>query len=80
MTARYELPDAAHRRKAAEAVLPPLQLPQPQGLLAPIPSARQRAGVYVELFLDPGQKNNLFLAHCYGLPRERLAASLPQRR
>jgi hypothetical protein len=79
MHARYALLDAAHRRGAAEAVLPPLQLPDARGLLAPIPAAAQRADVHVELFEDAAQKNNLFLANYYHLPRVRLAGPAPTR-
>ena len=79
MRNRYEMLDAASRRGEAESVLPPLQLPQAQGLLAPIPSARQRADVHTELFEDASQKNNLFLAHYYGIPKVRLSAAPPQR-
>ncbi len=78
MQARYEALATASRQQAAEAVLPPLWLLQAQGLLAPIPSARQRADVHIELFQDANQKNNLFLAHYYGIPRVRLAEEPPQ--
>lgn len=77
MQARYAALDAVGRAGGAEAAVPPLQLPQAQGLLAPIPSARQRADVNVELHLDPAQKNNLFLAHYYGIPQVRLSAPAP---
>lgn len=77
MQARYEALDAAHRHGQAEAVLPPLRLPYATGLLAPIPSARQRADVHIELNTDPSQKNNLFLAHYYGLQRVRLSEPPP---
>ncbi len=77
MQARYEALDAAHRHGRTEAVLPPLRLPYATGLLAPIPSARQRADVHIELFTDPSQKNNLFLARYYGLQRVRLSESPP---
>ncbi|MBU6121678.1 DUF6056 family protein [Hymenobacter siberiensis] len=77
MQARYERLAAVSRRGGAEAVLPPLQLPRAMGLLAPIPSARQRADVHVELFEDAGQKNNLFLAHYYKIARVRLSGPPP---
>ncbi|WP_201982297.1 DUF6056 family protein [Hymenobacter rubidus] len=78
MQARYNLLNAAHRRgRQAAAVVPPLRLPQVWGLLAPIPSARQRADVHVELFEDARQKNNLFLAHYYGIRSVRLSEPPP---
>lgn len=80
MQARYEVLDAAHRLNRAEAVLSPLRLPHATGLLAPIPSARQRADVHIELHTDATQKNNIFLANYYGIQRVRLSepAPLPQ--
>ena len=80
MQARYEVLDAAHRLNRAEAVLSPLRLPYATGLLAPIPSARQRADVHIELHTDATQKNNIFLANYYGIQRVRLSepAPLPQ--
>ena len=78
MAARYQTLAAARRAGAAEAVVPPLRLPHATGLLAPIPAARQKADVHTELFQDAGQKNNLFLAQYYGLPRVRLAAPAPE--
>ena len=78
MQARYEVLASASHRQEAEAVLPPLRLERAQGLLVPIPSARQRADVHVELAEDAGQKNNRFLAQYYGIPRVRLSEAPPQ--
>ncbi len=78
MHARYQALASARRQGATQAALPPLRLAYAQGLLAPIPSARQRADVHTELFEDASQKNNLFLAHYYGLELVRLSSPPPQ--
>ena len=80
MQARYQTLATISRTGGAEAVVPPLLLPSAMGVLAPIPSGRQRADVNVELHLDAAQKNNLFLAHYYGIPRVRLSEPPPTQR
>lgn len=74
MQRRYQVLDAARRHHASQAVLAPLRLPAATGVLAPIPAARQRADVSLELSTDYRQKNNQFLAHYYGVPRVYLSA------
>jgi hypothetical protein len=73
MQTRYSLLADAAARQAPEVVLSPLRLPSAQGLLVPIPSARQRADVNVELHVDSTKKNNRFLAHYYKVPGVRLS-------
>jgi hypothetical protein len=74
MHSRYQVLDTARRHHAPQAVLAPLLLPAATGLLAPIPSASQRADVNLELSTDYRQKNNQFLGHYYGVPRVYLSA------
>ena len=76
MQARYARLAAAAARRAPEVVLPPLRLPTAQGLLVPIPGARQRADVNVALSEDSTRKNNRFLAHYFRVPRVRLDAAM----
>ncbi|OGX86853.1 hypothetical protein BEN48_00350 [Hymenobacter glacialis] len=72
MGARYKLLAAAYRQGSPEAVVPPLHLKYAAGLLAPIPSAQQRADVNLELHIDCRQKNNELLANYYSIPCVRL--------
>ncbi|SNC75710.1 hypothetical protein SAMN06265337_3016 [Hymenobacter gelipurpurascens] len=74
MHSRYQILDDARRRHAPQAILAPLQLPDATGVLVPIPSARQRADVNLELSTDYTQKNNQLLAHYYGVPCVYLSA------
>jgi hypothetical protein len=74
MHRRYQVLDEARCHHAPQAVLAPLRLPAATGVLAPIPAARQRADVNLELSTDYTQKNNQFLAHYYEVPRVYLSA------
>jgi hypothetical protein len=74
MQARYAKLGLARRRGESTVALAPLRLPAAMGLLATLPSARQRADVNTELHEDYSQKNNRFLAHHYGLTRVYLSA------
>ena len=78
MQARYARLVAAAVRRVLEVVLPPLRWLTAQGLLAPIPGARQRADMNVELSEDSARKNNRFLAHYFRVPRVLLSGALHQ--
>ena len=78
MQRRYAVLEYSRRHRSTEAVLAPLHLPAATSLLAPIPSARKRADVSIELHADCVQQNNQFLAHYYKIPCVRLSHQPPE--